>query len=132
MTPIVETGIFVPSPWTWPDGKVRLFAARTPATCACGHVRLGELRRVERDRDLLLLAAGDVDAGDALDAEERRLDLGLGDRARPRRGRPAVVAAIDAMITGEALMLSAATVGSTVGGRLAALRGSARSAPASP
>ena len=79
MTPIVDTGVFVPSPWTWPDGMVMLFAVRTPTTCASEHVRLGELRRIERDGDLLLVAAADVDAGDALDAEERRLDLGLGD-----------------------------------------------------
>ena len=57
MTPIVETGVFVPSPWTWPDGKVRLFAVRTPDDLRLRHVRLGELRRVERDRDLLLVAA---------------------------------------------------------------------------
>ncbi len=56
--PIVETGIFVPSPVTWPDGKVRLFAARTPVDLRDrDDVRLGELRRVERDRALLLLAA---------------------------------------------------------------------------
>ena len=79
MRPIVETGIFEPSVETAPDGKVRLLAASTPVTWAIGDAVRGELRRVERDEDALLLAAGDVDAADALDAEQRGLDLVLGD-----------------------------------------------------
>ena len=80
MRPIVETGIFVPSVVIWPDGKVRLFAARTPVTWPERDAVLGELVRVERDGDPLLLAAGEVDAADALDAEQRGDDLLLGDR----------------------------------------------------
>ena len=51
MTPMVETGVFVPSPWTWPDGMVMLLAVEDADDLRHRDVRLGELGRVERDRD---------------------------------------------------------------------------------
>ena len=79
MTPIVDTGVFVPSPWTWPDGTVRLLAVRTPTTCAWETFALASFAGSSVIGDLLLVAAADVDARDALDGEERGLDLGLDD-----------------------------------------------------
>ena len=119
MTPIVETGVFVPSPWTWPDGMVMLFAVRTPTTCAC---------------DTFALASFAGSSVIATCCSAPPLTSTLATPSMPRRAgwisvwviraaslRPSgVVAAMDAMITGDALMLSAATVGSTDGGRFAA------------
>ena len=84
--------------------------------CCDRDAGLGELGRVERDEQLVLEAAGHVGAGDALDGGDRRDDLGPGDARRPRRGRPRR-GRDRAMITGEALMLSAETLRLDVAGR---------------
>ena len=77
---MVETGIFDPSAGSWPDGRVRLLAPRTPTTCCVEIAAGGQLGRVEGDRQARLETARQVGPGDAFDRRDLGDDLGPGDR----------------------------------------------------
>ena len=108
---MVETGVRDPSVESWPDGTVRLLAWRTPTICWLVMPGGGQLGRVEGDGDALLEAAGQVGPGDAVDAPRSRGRSPSGRSRATSSSPPLPVAAIDAMTTGEALMLRAWTVG---------------------
>ncbi len=114
-SPMVETGIFVPSSESCPDGKVRLFAVRTPviwvtdtplaATLSGSSVMSRRCSRppVTSARETPSIAAisGTISVR-AISATA----------SRPS----SEVAPMDAMMTGEALMLSAEAFGVTESG----------------
>ena len=117
-SPIVETGTFEPSAGSWPEGRVRLLAWRTPTIC------------------WLVMVAAAILAGSSVMKTRSSRPPVTSARATPSiprisgtisvraicatSSRPSdPVAAIDEMTTGEALMLSAWTVGWADAGRLA-------------
>ena len=116
MWPIVETGILVPSVLISPDGKVRLFAARTPVTWASET----PLAAILSGSSVIWTRCSSPPVTSTLPTPSMPRSAGLitfwvtsAAAARP----PSDVAAMDAMMTGEALMLSAVTCGVTVWGR---------------
>ncbi len=116
---MVDTGVCVPSPTTWPDGTVRLLAVRTPITW---------------DWEIPASASFAGSSVTCTCCSSPPLTSTLATPSIPSRAgsisvwamraasdRPSSeVAAIDAMITGELLMLRASTCGWTVAGRRAA------------
>ena len=78
----------VPSAWSWPAGTVMLFACRTPRICWIDDARIGELLRIEGDRDLRLEAAGYVGAATPSSDSNVRDDLVVGDLRDGLRGGP--------------------------------------------
>jgi hypothetical protein len=121
IVPIVETGMFAPSDVIWPDGRVRLFAVRTPVTWAT-------------EMPLSVSFAGSsvtttsssrppVRSTVATPSIPCRAGTTCVRATCAAASRPSwVVPATDAMMTGEALMLRAATCGETVCGRPAVCR----------
>ena len=101
----------MPSVESWPDGNGQVVRLEDADDLLRGDAGGGQLVGIEGDDEPLLEAAGQVGAGDAVDGLDLRDDLGPGDVRGAARGRPRLVAAIDAMMTGEALMLSAETFG---------------------
>ena len=119
MTPIVDTGVFVPSPWTWPDGMVTLLAVRTPTTCASETFALASFA----GSSVTAICCSSPPLTSTLATPSMASSAGSISvwTIRAASLRPSgVVAATDAMITGDELMFRAATVGSTDGGRFAA------------
>ena len=116
--PIVETAVLEPSAGSWPEGMVRLFACRVETTCWVERPDAASLAgsnvtnrrssrppvRSARATPSMALISGRISVR-AIAANPPRPSI--------------VVAAIDAMTIGEALMLSAWTVGSTLAGRFA-------------
>ena len=117
-SPMVDTGTFEPSAGSWPEGKVRLLAWRTPTIC------------------WLVIVAAAILAGSSVMKTRSSRPPVTSARATPSiprisgtisvraicatSWRPSdPLAAIDEMTTGEALMLSAWTVGWADAGRLA-------------
>ncbi len=119
--PIVETGILEPSVVIWPDGKVRLLAASTPVIWP----RLTPLSASSSGSSVIRTRCTSPPVTSTLATPSRPRSAGsiVSCVIRAASASPSsVVAAIDAMITGEALMLSALTWGLTVLGRPASCR----------
>ena len=76
---MVETGIFEPSVGELAGREGQVVGLEDADDLLAGDARRGELVRVERDEEALLETAGQVGAGDALDASDLRDDLGPGD-----------------------------------------------------
>ena len=104
---MVETGILLAVGRQLAGGKRQVVGLQDADDLLVGDAGLGHLGRVEGDEDLRLETAGQVGAGDAVKAS----DLRAGSRrwrSRAASSSPsALVAAMEAMITGDALMLSA-------------------------
>ena len=119
--PIVETGMLLPSVVTCPDGNVRLFAARTPVTWASDTPFAASLSgsRVIRIR----CSSPPVTSTLPTPSMPRRAGWISFWVTSAAAERPfSVVAAMDAMMTGEALMFRAVTWGVTEAGRPAFCR----------
>ena len=118
-SPIVETGIFEPSAGSWPDGQGQVVGLEDADDLLAGDARGGQLGRVERDRRPAPRGRRSRRPGRRRRSPRSRGRSRSGRSRRPRSSPSDPVAAIDEMTTGEALMLSAWTVGSADAGRLA-------------
>ncbi len=119
--PIVETGTFVVGDLIWPEGRVRLFAARTPLTWAT------EMPvAVSFAGSSVITTSGwspPVRSTVATPSMPWRAGTISVRATSVAASRPSwLVPATDAMITGEELMLSAETCGETLLGRPASWR----------
>ena len=130
--PIVETGMLRALGRDLARRERQVVGREDAGHLAERHAVGGELVGIQGDEDPLLLAAGDVHAADALDARGGPAGSRPGRSAAASARPSSVVAAMDAMMTGEALMLSAVTWGvdRLAGGPRSA--GSARWPPGSP
>ena len=114
--PIVETGMFLPSLVIWPEGRVRLFAARMPLTWATetpvAASFVGSMVTTTCDsrppvRSTVATPSMPWSPGTTF------VRATCAAASRPSWPMPAT----EAMMTGDALMLSAATFGLTLAGR---------------
>ena len=128
--PIVETGILVPPSDSWPDGNVTLLAVRTPVICATDTPASARssgsrviVRRVSRPP---VTSARETPSMAAISGtiSVRAISAAA---SRPS----SVVAPMDAIMTGEALMLRADAVVLTPSGRPASAIPSSIAASAS-
>ena len=111
--PIVETGMFVPSVEIWPEGSVRLLAVRIPVTCPTEmpvSVSFAGSRVTTA-----CVSRPPVRSTVATPSMPRRAGTTSSRATCAAASRPSsLVPATEAMITGDALMLSARTCGVTL------------------
>ena len=113
--PIVDTGMFVESDVICPDGKVMLFAARMPVTCPAVRPLSASLA----GSSVMVIRCSSPPVRSTVATPSSAWIAGTISSfaiAAAAASPSSVVAASEAMMTGEELMLSALTVGSTVFG----------------
>ena len=119
--PIVETGMRRPLPTIWPEGKVRLFAASTPVTCAA----VTPLASIFLGSSVMTTCCSwppdtSTDATPSRPSSAGAISLVTIEPASASEVLP--LAATAATITGLALMFSALTCGVTLVGSFACWR----------